>query len=140
MRACPVTQGVAPYGRLQLGDELSLLRRSRTVCHNGQSAALLSSSGLVMYFSTLLAPSSSAPCILTILTHLRVCVKICILTHPLRLKPRCSLFAARMYPRYKNVYLYRLSDGVRMGLFGTPALYFLRSFMIMRHIAHNFAA
>ena len=53
-----------------------------TVCHNGQSAALLSSSGLVMYFSTLPAPSSSAPCILTILTHLRVCVKICILTHP----------------------------------------------------------
>ena len=29
MRACPVTQGVAPYGRLPLGDELSLLRRSR---------------------------------------------------------------------------------------------------------------
>ena len=56
----------------------------RTVCHNGQSAALLSSSGLVMYFSTLPAPSSSAPCILTILTHLRVCVKICILTHPQR--------------------------------------------------------
>ena len=55
----------------------------RTVCHNGQSAALLSSSGLVMYFSTLPAPSSSAPCILTILPHLRVCVKICILTHPL---------------------------------------------------------
>ena len=55
---------------------------SKTVCHNGQSAALLSSSGLVMYFSTLPAPSSSAPCILTILTHLRVCVKICILTHP----------------------------------------------------------
>ena len=53
------------------------------VCHNSQSAALLSSSGLVMYFSTLPAPSSSAPCILTILTHLRVCVKICILTHPL---------------------------------------------------------
>ena len=57
---------------------------SKTVCHNGQSAALLSSSGLVMYFSTLPAPSSSAPCILTILTHLRVCVKICILTHPPR--------------------------------------------------------
>ena len=55
---------------------------SKTVCHNGQSAALLSSAGLVMYFSTLPAPSSSAPCILTILTHLRVCVKICILTHP----------------------------------------------------------
>ena len=54
------------------------------MCHNGQSAALLSSSGLVMYFSTLPAPSSSAPCILTILTHLRVCVKICILTHPPR--------------------------------------------------------
>ena len=54
----------------------------QTVCHNAQSAALLSSSGLVMYFSTLPAPSSSAPCILTILTHLRVCVKICILTHP----------------------------------------------------------
>ena len=40
-------------------------------------------SGLVMYFSTLPAPSPSAPCILAILTHLRVRVKICILTHPL---------------------------------------------------------
>ena len=40
-------------------------------------------SGLVMYFSTLPAPSASAPCILAILTHLRVRVKICILTHPL---------------------------------------------------------
>ena len=39
-------------------------------------------SGLVMYFSTLPAPSASAPCILAILTHLRVRVKICILTHP----------------------------------------------------------
>ena len=38
-------------------------------------------SGLVMYFSTLPAPSASAPCILAILTHLRVRVKICILTH-----------------------------------------------------------
>ena len=43
---------------------------SKSACHNGQSAALLSDSGLVMYFSTLPAPSSSAPCILTILTHL----------------------------------------------------------------------
>ena len=41
------------------------------VCHNSQSATLLSDSGLVMYFSTLPAPSSSAPCILAILTHLR---------------------------------------------------------------------
>ena len=40
------------------------------VCHNSQSASLLSDSGLVMYFSTLPAPSSSAPCILAILTHL----------------------------------------------------------------------
>ena len=39
-------------------------------------------SGLVMYFSTHPAPSASAPCILAILTHLRVRVKICILTHP----------------------------------------------------------
>ena len=39
-------------------------------------------SGLVMYFSTLPAPSASAPCILAILTHLRMRVKICILTHP----------------------------------------------------------
>ena len=44
---------------------------SKSACHNGQSAALLSDSGLVMYFSTLPAPSSSAPCILTILTHLQ---------------------------------------------------------------------
>ena len=43
---------------------------SKSACRNGQSAALLSDSGLVMYFSTLPAPSSSAPCILTILTHL----------------------------------------------------------------------
>ena len=43
---------------------------SKSACYNGQSAALLSDSGLVMYFSTLPAPSSSAPCILTILTHL----------------------------------------------------------------------
>ena len=42
-----------------------------TVCHNSQSASLLSDSVLVMYFSTLPAPSSSAPCILAILTHLR---------------------------------------------------------------------
>ena len=62
---------------------LTIIDLNRTVCHNGQSAALLSSSGLVMYFCTLPAPSSSVPCILTILTHLRVCVKICILTHPL---------------------------------------------------------
>ena len=41
------------------------------VCHNSQSATLLSDSGLVMYFSTLPAPSSSAPCILAILTHLQ---------------------------------------------------------------------
>ena len=41
------------------------------VCHNSQSASLLSDSGLVMYFSTLPAPSSSAPCVLAILTHLR---------------------------------------------------------------------
>ena len=41
------------------------------VRHNSQSAALLSDSGLVMYFSTLPAPSSSAPCILAILTHLQ---------------------------------------------------------------------
>ena len=40
-------------------------------------------SGLVMYFSTLPAPSASAPCILAILTHLRGRVKICILTHRL---------------------------------------------------------
>ena len=46
------------------------LWEGKAVCHNSQSAALLSSSGLVMYFSTLPAPSSSAPCILTILTHL----------------------------------------------------------------------
>ena len=44
---------------------------SKSACRNGQSAALLSDSGLVMYFSTLPAPSSSAPCILTILTHLQ---------------------------------------------------------------------
>ena len=44
---------------------------SKSACHNGQSAALLSDSGLVMYFSTLPAPSSSVPCILTILTHLQ---------------------------------------------------------------------
>ena len=44
---------------------------SKSACHNGQSAALLSDSGLVMYFSTLPAPSSSVPCILTILTHLK---------------------------------------------------------------------
>ena len=43
---------------------------SKSACYNGQSAALLSDSGLVMYFSTLPAPSSSVPCILTILTHL----------------------------------------------------------------------
>ena len=43
---------------------------SKSACHNGQSAALLSDSGLVMYFSTLPAPSSSAPYILTILTRL----------------------------------------------------------------------
>ena len=43
---------------------------SKSACRNGQSAALLSDSGLVMYFSTLPAPSSSAPCILAILTHL----------------------------------------------------------------------
>ena len=67
-----------------LGGTVSIVSLKMTVCHNGQSAALLSSSGLVMYFSTLPAPSSSAPCILTILTHLRVCVKICILTHPLQ--------------------------------------------------------
>ena len=40
------------------------------VCHNSQSASLLSDSGLVMYCSTRPAPSSSAPCILAILTHL----------------------------------------------------------------------
>ena len=39
-------------------------------------------SGLVMYISTLPAPSASAPCISAILTHLRMRVKICILTHP----------------------------------------------------------
>ena len=50
------------------------------MCHHGQSASLLSAFGLVMYFSTLPAPS--APCILAILTHLRVRVKICILTRP----------------------------------------------------------
>ena len=44
---------------------------SKSACHNGQSAALLSDSGLVMYFSTLPAPSSSAPCNLTILTRLK---------------------------------------------------------------------
>ena len=44
---------------------------SKSACRNGQSAALLSDSGLVMYFSTLPAPSSSAPCILTILTRLK---------------------------------------------------------------------
>ena len=43
---------------------------SKSACHNGQSAALLSDSGLVMYFSTLPASSSSAPYILTILTRL----------------------------------------------------------------------
>ena len=73
-----------PHLRSENDEVSSSARRYniKTVCHNGQSAALLSSSGLVMYFSTLPAPSSSAPCILTILTHLRVCVKICILTHP----------------------------------------------------------
>ena len=45
-------------------------------------------SGLVMYFSTLPPPSASAPCILAILTHLRVRVKICILTHPLAITTR----------------------------------------------------
>ena len=49
-------------------------------------------SGLVMYFSTLPAPSASAPCILAILTHLRVRVKICILTHP----PLCLVAPGRM--------------------------------------------
>ena len=49
--------------------------RGKAVCHNSQSAALLSDSGLVMYFSTLPAPSSSAPCILAILTHLRGCIQ-----------------------------------------------------------------
>ena len=44
---------------------------SKSACHNGQSAALLSDSGLVMYFSTLPAPSSSAPCNLAILTRLK---------------------------------------------------------------------
>ena len=44
---------------------------SKSACRNGQSASLLSDSGLVMYFSTLPAPSSSAPCILTILTRLK---------------------------------------------------------------------
>ena len=39
-----------------------------TVCHNSQSASWQSDSGLVMYFSTLPAPSSSAPGILTILS------------------------------------------------------------------------
>ena len=43
---------------------------SKSACHNGQSAALLSDSGLVMYFSTLPASSSSASYILTILTRL----------------------------------------------------------------------
>ena len=41
------------------------------VCHNSQSATLLSDSDLVMYFSTLPAPSSSAPCILALPPHLR---------------------------------------------------------------------
>ena len=50
------------------------------VCHNSQSASLLSDSGLVMYFSTLPAPSSSAPCILAILTHLR------------GVKPKCAFW------------------------------------------------
>ena len=59
----------------------SLIFRGGTVCHNGQSASLLSAFGLG-HFSTLPAPSASAPCILAILTHLRVRVKICILTHP----------------------------------------------------------
>ena len=54
------------------------------VCHNSQSASLLSDSGLVMYFSTLPAPSSSAPCILAILTHLQGGVsKMCIMTQRL---------------------------------------------------------
>ena len=45
---------------------------SKSACRNGQSASLLSDSGLVMYFSTLPAPSSSAPYILTILTRLNL--------------------------------------------------------------------
>ena len=45
------------------------------VCHNNQSAALLSDPGLVVYFSTLPVPSSLAPCIQTILTHLQGGVK-----------------------------------------------------------------
>ena len=54
------------------------------VCHNSQSAALLSDSGLVMYFSTLPAPSFSAPCILAILTYLQGGVsKMCIMTQRL---------------------------------------------------------
>ena len=57
---------------------------SQSACHNGQSVALLSDSGLVMYFSTLPAPSSSAPCILAILTHLQGGVsKMCIMTQRL---------------------------------------------------------
>ena len=63
-------------------------RNPTAVCHNGQSASLLSAFGLGHVFSTRPAPSASAPCILAILTHLRVRVKICILTHP----PSC-LFA-----------------------------------------------
>ena len=54
-------------------------------------------SGLVMYFSTLPAPSASAPCILTILTHLRVRVKICILP-PLLLKILLALSSVFALP------------------------------------------
>ena len=56
-------------------------------------------SGLVMYFSTLPASSASAPCILAILTHLRVRVKICILTHP---PDDCAILSLRRQ-QYKSL-------------------------------------
>ena len=56
-------------------------------------------SGLVMYFSTLPVPSASAPCILAILTHLRVRVKICILTHP---PDDCAILSLRRQ-QYKSL-------------------------------------
>ena len=73
------------------------------MCHNSQSASLLSDSGLVMYFSTLPAPSSSAPCILTILTR-----RLQNFPHPRRFFG----FNTSCFWRWKVLYLYRDMGGV----------------------------